>query len=119
MSVKDVGAESAKALLAQGDNAASPRFFRLLGPRLYSSEDIQAAVKEITGTEAALVLPDNEGVIEFFSQEFPREVALELAEMVSASLDGGKIAGEYSYEGDVLVGKVEMVDALRSKYVAA
>lgn len=118
MSVKDVGAESAKALVAQGDPVASPRFLRLLGPRLYSSEDIQAAVKEITGTKAALVLPEKDGVVDFFAQEFPRSLALELAEMVTASLDGGKIADEYSYEGDVLVDKVELVDALRSRYKA-
>ena len=65
------------------------------------------------------MIPEKEGVVDFFAHEFPRSIALELAEMIAASLDNGKIAGEYNYEGDVLVGKVELVDALRSRYKPA
>ncbi|KAK2605939.1 hypothetical protein QQS21_003665 [Conoideocrella luteorostrata] len=119
VSVQDVGEQSARALLERRSGVPSPHFMRLFGPRLYSSDDVQAAVKEITGTNAELVLPEKDGIVDFFAQQFPRGVAEELAEMVVASLEGGNIAKEYEYNDDTIVGKMELVDALRLKYHVA
>ncbi|RMJ28574.1 hypothetical protein PHISP_00534 [Aspergillus sp. HF37] len=113
VSVQDIGRYCANALLEEASANPGPREVKLLGPRLYSSLDVQHAVEEITGQKAETKVVDKQDLPQWFEAHVPKGYAQELAELVISSLPGGILEEDVVYTDQTVRGTVEMVDALR------
>lgn len=112
MSIKDVAAYCAKALLDHS-RRPSPQYVRIFGPRLHSSLDVKKALEEVTGKEGTLITIPPEGLAEFFAKELPAPYVQDFVELITAQLPGGISEGEYEYRDDTVRGEVELLDGLR------
>ena len=112
MSIKDVAAYCAKALLDKTPRP-SPHYVRIFGPRLYSSLDVKTALEEVVGKGGKLVTIPPEGLAGYFEKELPEMYVPDFVEFMTAQLPGGIAESEYEYREDTYRGEVELLDGLR------
>lgn len=113
MSVKDVGALCAKALLEKSSQPGS-RVVNLFGPRHYSTLDLKEAIEEVTGKQGKLITIEKDGLQDLFAKEgIPQQYVQEYVDMILSMLAGGTMDGDLAYLEDTAVGGLELVDVLR------
>ncbi|KAI1488077.1 hypothetical protein F5X96DRAFT_680750 [Biscogniauxia mediterranea] len=112
VSVRDVGEYCAEALL---DKSTRPAFhcIDVFGPRLYSSLDVKRSIEEVTGKDGTLVTIEKDKLVEYFAHHVPEVYAQEFADMVTAMLPGGIMAGDFEPGENSVRGKLELGDVLR------
>ncbi|KAM0558092.1 hypothetical protein ACHAPJ_005259 [Fusarium lateritium] len=112
VSVKDVGEICAQHLLANPGQTGT-QSFKIMGPRLYSSNELRDMFEEVTGKKVELGLAQGEDLKAFFRQLFPEHCIPDFMEMIESSLPGGLITKDYDYDEHTLTGKVELLDTMR------
>lgn len=112
VSVRDVGAYCAKALLAESPQPAL-RSVTLFGPRHVSALDLKKAIEEVTGKEGKLTIIERHELRDFFTKEVPEVYAQEFADMIVAILAGGNISHDFEDGEGKVRGELELVDVLR------
>ncbi|KAH7123477.1 hypothetical protein B0J13DRAFT_511863 [Dactylonectria estremocensis] len=117
VSLIDVGEVCAHALL-DNEEKASPYFFDLHGPRLYSTTDIKLALDEVTGKKWEIAAIPKDKLAEFWAEQVPAAYVQDFVEMTTAGLPGGIMDGGFEDNEHTVCGKVELVDALRKVYAA-
>jgi hypothetical protein len=110
--VVDIAKCCAKYLLEEFQ-AASPFYFRMLGPRTYSAADIKTAVEEVTGRQVQLELVEKDQLPAYWGQIVPEHLVEDFVGMTLSSLPGGVGEQDMIYGGDAVVGSIELVDGLR------
>ncbi|PKS09838.1 hypothetical protein jhhlp_004461 [Lomentospora prolificans] len=115
VSVKDVGETCANALISESTKP-SPYYFKLFGPRNYSSADIRDAVEEITERKVDLQLVEKDQLAGYFGQIIPKSQLQGFVDMTTSVLPDGIMAGEFEYDENTVRGKVELVESLRELY---
>jgi hypothetical protein len=111
VSVRDVGAFCAQALLAS-DSQPGVRTTTLF-TRRYSSLDVKKAIEEVTGKEGKLVVVEKDQLEAAFAKEVPEFYAKEFAEMIISLLPGGIMTENMGDLEDSARGQLELVDVLR------
>ncbi|KAK1758943.1 hypothetical protein QBC47DRAFT_370795 [Echria macrotheca] len=110
----DIGETCAEELLATGNPLKSnPYIFDLVGPRPYTSLDVQRAWEEATGKTLEMRPVGKDGLAEFYGHVFPPVVAKRYTEMNLSFLPGGIIYEQSQPTGEVRKGRVELVDEFR------
>ncbi|KAJ4258830.1 hypothetical protein NW762_007917 [Fusarium torreyae] len=112
VSVKDVGEMCAQHLLTKPGRSGT-QSFKIMGPRLYSSNELRDIFEEVTGIKVELGLAQGEDLKAFFRQLFPEHCIPDFMEMIESSLPGGLITKDYDYDENTLTGKVELLDTMR------
>ncbi|CEI61914.1 hypothetical protein FVEN_g2964 [Fusarium venenatum] len=112
VSIKDIAEVSVKSLLR---DSQQPGFHcvKILGPRLYSSNDLKDAFEEVTGHKVKLELAQGDDLKAMLGLLFPEHCIPDIVEVLEASLPGGLVATEYGYDENTFTGKVELVDVIR------
>lgn len=114
----DVRSTCAKALL-NPEKKPSPYIFNLFGPRHYSGYDIKEIIEEITGKTLNLVPVEKDDLFAHFTKhQIPVSHVQGMVDMVTATLPGGIMAGDFAYGENVVRGEVDMLDSLRKLYTA-
>ena len=120
IAAQDIGQTCAEQLLGTGNALPSkPYVFELVGPRQYSSLDVQKAFEEVVGRKLELRLVEKEGLQEYYSSVLPPGLAQRYAEMTLSILPGGVLHENAKPTGEVREGKTEMVEVFRQLYGAA
>ncbi|KAI5921700.1 hypothetical protein F4810DRAFT_330218 [Camillea tinctor] len=112
VSVRDVGEYCADSLLDESTRPAL-RTVELFGPRLYSSLDVKRAIQEVNGKDGTLITIEKDKLVEFFARHVPKMYAQEFADMTTAMLPGGIMAGDFEPGENSVKGKLELGDVLR------
>lgn len=115
MSLRDVAKTCATSLLDPAPKP-SPHYFKLFGPRHYSSIDLKNAVQKAVGKEVDLQLVERDQLAVFFGQQVPEPHVEEFVAMATAVLPGGIIEGDFEYEESTVTGEVELVDTFGKLY---
>ncbi|KAF4964379.1 hypothetical protein FSARC_7678 [Fusarium sarcochroum] len=97
----------------------SPHYFKLFGPRFYSSIDLKEAVEEVTGKKVELELVERDQLLDYWKGIVPEVYAQEFMDMTTAGLPGGVIAENFVYDDNTVKGRQELVDSLRNLYTKA
>ncbi|KAF7589919.1 hypothetical protein BBP40_003537 [Aspergillus hancockii] len=115
VATKDIG-EACAAYLLTTQLPESPHIVDVLGPRTYSSQDVQKAFQDATGRDVELRPVEKEDLPEFFGAFLPKSAADGFVEMTISFLPGGVIASgnEDAASGvQVYRGKTELGEAIR------
>ncbi|KAF5025012.1 hypothetical protein F66182_2963 [Fusarium sp. NRRL 66182] len=115
VSLKDIAECCANSLLAESTRP-SPHYFKLFGPRSYSSIDLKEAVEEVIGKQVELKLVERDQLPEYWSKIVPEAYVQGFVGMTAAGLPGGVIEKDWVYDEKTVQGKQELVDSLRSLY---
>ncbi|KAK3901006.1 hypothetical protein C8A05DRAFT_45271 [Staphylotrichum tortipilum] len=120
IAVKDIGSTCAAEVLAVGTPLpAVPHIFELHGPRTYNSLDAQKAFEAAAGKPVELRPVEKDGLAGFYAAVFPPMVAQAFTEMNTSYLEGGIIYNDpQPTEGEVKLGKTELVEAVKEMYGA-
>ncbi|KAH7353792.1 hypothetical protein B0T11DRAFT_120740 [Plectosphaerella cucumerina] len=117
VSVVDVGTYCARKLLEVGINLpTSPYYFDLYGPRNYSTEDIRAAVEEVTGKKVGIVAIEREDLAGFYAQRYPADQVSWMVDMTTAALPGGIMADDFVGNDSTVWAEEKLVSTLRRIY---
>lgn len=113
----DVGIHCAQKLLEVGTILpSSPYYFDLYGPRNYSTEDIRAAVEEVTRKKVGIVAIEREDLANFYAQQYPADQVSWMVNMTTAALPGGIMAGDFVGNEGTVWAEEELVSTLRRIY---
>ncbi|RGP81297.1 hypothetical protein FLONG3_441 [Fusarium longipes] len=112
VSIKDIGETCVKHLLKDSKHLGS-HSLKVLGPRLYSSNDLKDAFEEVTGKKVKLEIAQGEDLKAMLRQLFPEHCIPDIVEVMEASLPGGLVSQDYGYDENTITGKVELVDVIR------
>lgn len=91
----------------------SPYYFDLFGPRNYSTDDIKAAVEEITGKKVGIVAIEREDLAGFYAQQYPADQVSWMVDMTTAALPGGTMADDFVGNEGTVWAEEELVSTLR------
>ncbi|RBQ92198.1 hypothetical protein VDGD_09582 [Verticillium dahliae] len=113
VSIVDVGRACAQKLLETGQTLHScPYVFELFGPRHYSTLDVRQALEKASGKSISIVPVEPEKLAEHFAKHMPTSQVQTYVNMITATLAGGVMAGDYKGDGRTERGVVELTDSL-------
>ncbi|KAI0600126.1 hypothetical protein F4775DRAFT_92096 [Biscogniauxia sp. FL1348] len=104
--------QCAEALLDKSERPAF-RCVDIFGPQHYSSLDVKRSIEEVTGKDGTLITIEKDKLAEYFAHHIPEVYAQEFADMVTAMLPGGIMAGDFEPGENSVRGKLELGDILR------
>ncbi|KAM0323345.1 hypothetical protein ACHAQA_008938 [Verticillium albo-atrum] len=117
VSVADVGRACAQKLLETGQALSqNPYVFELYGPRPYSALDVQQALEKASAKSVKIVPVEPEKLGEHFEKHLPARHVQGFVDMITATLAGGVMAGDYRGDENTERGSVELVDTLVRLY---
>jgi uncharacterized protein YbjT (DUF2867 family) len=113
VSVHDIASHCAKILLDDAGAVAADDV-KIFGPRLYSSEDVRAAIETATGKKVTVTSVQRESLSSWWAKQVPEKYAPELVEFTICQLEGGVAVTDYEYDDKTIRGGRDLVAEFRA-----